>query len=61
MSNMKKILVLMLLTSCSPKVRVEGIHVHLYNHNTCEWSCLDLNDTIIPKKEWKEYQKIKIK
>ena len=34
-----------------------AIHVHFYDHNTCEWSCLDMNDTIIPKKEWREYKK----
>jgi hypothetical protein len=61
MSNIKKILVLLLLSSCSPKVHVDRIHVHFYDHNTCEWSCLDMNDTIIPKKEWKEYGKNNIK
>jgi hypothetical protein len=55
---MKKLLIIaLLLTSCSDKLYVGAIHVHLYNHNTCEWSCLDLNDTIVSKKEIKQLKK----
>jgi hypothetical protein len=53
----KLILISLLLTSCSDKLYVDSIHVHLYNHNTCEWSCLDLNDTIVSKKEIKQLKK----
>lgn len=52
---MKKILILsILITSCSRKVYVGNVHVHFYDHMTCEWSCLYMNDTLISKKEWKE-------
>ena len=56
MKNFLYILLLYTLFSCSPKVHVDSIHVHLYDHNTCEWSCLYLNDTTINKKEWKQFK-----
>jgi hypothetical protein len=24
----------------------ENLHVHFYDHNTCEWSCLDMDEGI---------------
>jgi hypothetical protein len=56
---MKKIILLLfLLTSCSlTKKHIDKVHVHLYDHNTCEWSCLFLEDTTISMKEWKQHQK----
>jgi hypothetical protein len=27
---------------CIDTVCLEKLHVHFYDHNTCEWSCLDM-------------------
>lgn len=52
MKNILYIFVIMLLVSCSNWqykimtydrcVSIDRIHVHFYHHETCEWSCLDL-------------------
>lgn len=48
---------LLLLTSCKNWqsttiqyehcLKVEKIHAHFYDHNFCEWSCLNMGDTSI--------------
>ena len=48
------ILVLLLLTSCGTwkeidipydkEVYLKTLHVHFYDHNTCEWSCLVMEE-----------------
>ena len=53
------IFVLLLLTSCGnwKKVEIpydkelylEKLHVHFYDHNTCEWSCLVMDEGIYCK------------
>lgn len=45
---------LLTLSSCSNwkykdieyerKVNLEGIHVHLYHHDNCEWYCLNMEE-----------------
>jgi len=27
---------------CIDTIHTERIHVHFYDHNTCDWSCLDM-------------------
>ena len=54
MKNLFYIISIIILTSCQnwnytklyyPKsVELEPIHVHLYNHYNCEWSCLNLDE-----------------
>jgi hypothetical protein len=34
-------------------LKVEKIHAHFYNHNICEWSCLNMRDTAIVHTETK--------
>ncbi len=53
MKNLFYIISIIILTSCQnwnytklyyPKcVELQPIHVHLYNHYNCEWSCLELD------------------
>ena len=48
------IFVLLLLTSCGnwkeidipydKELYLETLHVHFYDHNTCEWSCLVMEE-----------------
>ena len=48
------ILVLILLTSCGnwkevsipydKELYLETLHVHFYDHNTCDWSCLVMEE-----------------
>ena len=48
----------------------ETLHVHFYDHNTCEWSCLDMDEGIycvddtlnlrIKKNNLGEVKKVKI-
>ena len=50
------IFVLLLLSSCGTweeleipydkELYLEELHVHFYDHNTCEWSCLDMGEGI---------------
>ena len=54
MKNIIFIFVLLLLTGCSnwrhqnitylKCKKLDEIHVHLYHHDSCEWSCLDLDE-----------------
>ena len=54
MINKILILVLLFMTSCSnwqykeftylKCKKLDEIHVHLYHHDSCEWSCLDLDE-----------------
>ena len=49
---------------------LEKIHVHFYDHNTCEWSCLEMNEGVyclddtlnlkIKKNKIGEIKKVKI-
>jgi len=50
------ILVLLLLTSCGSwkeievpydkELYLEKLHVHFYDYNTCEWSCLVMDEGV---------------
>jgi hypothetical protein len=44
MKKMFFIITLLVLTSCSNWKKLDEIHVHLYHHDSCEWSCLDLDE-----------------
>jgi hypothetical protein len=54
MKKMFFIITLLVLTSCSnwnykdidylKCKKLDEIHVHLYHHDSCEWSCLDLDE-----------------
>ena len=57
MKSILYIFVLILLTSCSNWQykefkylnckKIERIHVHLYYHDSCEWNCLNLDETYV--------------
>jgi hypothetical protein len=50
------IFVTLVVTSCcnwkeiqvpyDKELYLEKLHVHFYDHNTCEWSCLDMDEGI---------------
>jgi uncharacterized protein YceK len=57
MKNIIFIFVLLLLTGCSnwrhqnitylKCKKLNEIHVHLYHHDSCEWSCLHLDEQYV--------------
>lgn len=79
-TNLIYLISLLLLNSCvqwkevkvpyEKELYLERIHVHFYDHNTCEWSCLDmdggvycLDDTLnlkIKKNKLGEIKRVKV-
>lgn len=61
MKILNLIILLLFLSSCSNWIykeveyesckNLEKLHVHFYDHNTCEWSCLVMDEGIYCKED----------